>query len=625
MFLYMVITKRALKGLVAAIFGLAACSVWAGPDARANGNQLVINEVPILVLKTSLGGKSPEERVKTAAATLLAYTPENPIEVEENAVGQPNWRVIFGGRSVVTITPQEAAAQGMAAQDLAVKWSEAINKALALGPIVIEQEGVTLPPDKQATIKVVGSLARKAEIQFDQKGMIVWNRIQGGVTIIPKTVGVGTLSVFFGPHKETVQIAVMPYAAKLPALLNANVLGRPAMDENIESAVRAAVISRLPKQSGCKVTFKEIGQPVQVQTGVVRVRVPVKVDGPFAFPVEGDVVVEVANSGVINSAEKELWYSNDPENVSQFTQLYWGHLKQNRPVRLLAHHMNVTMSKMDIMFSLINKSERPAKVSISMADAKPDKNPTLAGYIAGDLFLRSWMRLSGEVVHIPPKSVIPIIIRRVDPSQTMSALASLNLMTGDDVELTAESVLGGMLPQAWISAGTFAMPWGAVPALSIKEYGKAVTGTAKHVYTPPQHKEDFTYEVGGRFTFVRVGEKFIAGSTNSSETLLGNFGVQYEIQGTMFNKTDKTANVEVVFESSAGYSGAVFFVDGNYLPARILQAKEEFVLARKVIAPGESARISISTIPLSGANYPATIVIRPVDSTLKTGKMTFHQ
>lgn len=606
---------------MAAVFGLASCLVWAGPDARANGAQLVINEVPIFVLKTSLGGKTPEERVKSAAATLLAYTPETPVEVEENATGQPNWRLVFGERAIVSITPQEAAAQGVSAQDLAVKWAESISKALALGPIVIEQEGLTLPPDKQATIRVVGSLARKAEVQFDQKGMIAWTRSQGTLTVIPKGLGAGTLSVFYGPYKEVVQISVMPYAAKLPVLLNATVLGRPAMEDSIESAVKAAVIARLPKQSGCRITVKEIGQPVQVQTGIVRVRVPVRVEGPFAFPVEGDAVVEVANTGVINSAEKELWYSNDPENVSQFGQLYWGHLKPNRPVRLLAHHMNVTMSKMDIMFSLVNKSDKPAKVSVSMADAKPDKNPTLAGYVAGDLFLRSWTRLSGEILQIPPKSVLPIIIRRVEPSQTMSALASLNLVVGDDVELTAESVLGGMLPQAWRIAGTSAMPWGLVPPISIKDYGKAVTGTSKHVYTPPFHREDFTYEVGGRFTFVRVGEKFIPGSQNSSETLLGNFGVQYEIQGMMTNKTSRSANIEVVFESSAGYSGAVFFVDGNYMPARLLQPKEEFVLSKKTLGPGETARISISTIPLSGANYPATIVIRPVDSSGKVGKM----
>jgi hypothetical protein len=410
-------------------------------------------------------------------------------------------------------------------------------------------------------------------------------------------------------------VTVQPYAVSLPLTVEARVLGEPAQSTTVASAIRAA-LGRVAVRGNGRLTVRRLPESSLASGESRTIQVAVRAEGPGAFPVEGAISVRVRNLGLMPRNESQLWYSNAPENVDGPQRIYWGKLPAGDTIRLLTHHKNVTARDLDILFYLANPGTAPVSLGLTMGDSRPDINPTLAGYIAGDAFMRNWMTRSGEMITIPPGQAVPLIIRRTKAEETMSGLSVLAHKTpgGSPLVLVGEALAPGALPLAWTPGGSFPAPWTKLPSVATLEEGFSLDGRPKQVYSPPVREEAFSNEAG-KFTFIRIGEKAIQAKVDDSyETLLGNFGVHYRVSGTIRNNGTLNQNVEVVFEASAGYSGALFVVNGQYVPARILQSKQIVRLWTKSIPPGGSERVVVQTIPLSGAHYPATLIIRPVDS-----------
>jgi hypothetical protein len=585
-------------------------------DALADGSTLVVNEVEVLTLRSARGGMSAAQRAASASVTLSAIPSASSLEAIPPVAPSRDWRLGWDQRTVVTVTEAEARAHSSTPQALAVRWAAGLQKALSLDPLTVNGTSFQTPPDKPMRLSLTGSAARKAQLSLVGASLVEVRRRRGEVVFIPRRTGTATAVFKFGAFERSVNLSVFPYALTFPMTVQASVLGSPAPAATVMKAARSA-LGQVPLPPGGKLTVLSLPERSLASGSQVLQKAKVKAEAPNTYPVEGEIDVRLINAGLMPRAEKELWYSNVPENVNGPQRLYWGSLPPGQTVRLLAHHKNVSKRNLDLAFSLGNPTDTPMQVGLSMGDARPDPNPTLAGYVAGDGFMREWMARSGVVLNLPPKSWTPIILRRVAPEDTMSALAQIHLMPNAQapVLLAGDAIAAGALPEPWRTGGTFPYPWGKLDPL--KWDAVSPEGTPKHVYAPPIRTERFVHRVGGRFTFIRVGEKAIDSTVdNSYETLLGNFGVHYSIEGEVVNPTPTPQDVEIVFEASAGYSGALFLVDGVYMPARLLQGKAEFVLWRRRMNPGDSVPVSIQTIPLSGAHYPCTIIIRPKGSTL---------
>lgn len=599
-------------GLAAAL----AAGAWTQvPDARANGAQVVVNEVVVATLRTSRGAQTPALRAQTAAATLLTASSPSQVEVRPPAEPSVDWLVTLGPQRVLTVTPEEARAANQSQQALAQRWAEGIQKALGLPPLQVDRTSLLLPPDKPGGVALVGSQARKAQILLTQGGIVGVTRTLGRLAVRPQGLGQIMLTIRGTSAELQVPVTVQPYAISLPLTVEARVLGEPAQPSTVTSAIRAA-LGRVEVKGDGRLTVRRLPESSLASGESRTVQVAVRAEGAGTFPVEGEISVRVRNLGLMPRNESQLWYSNAPENVDGPQRIYWGKLLAGETIRLLTHHKNVTSRDLDVLFYLANPGSAPVSLGLTMGDSRPDLNPTLAGYIAGDAFMRSWMTRSGEMITIAPGQAVPLIIRRTKPEETMSGLSVLAHKTpgGSPLILVGEALAPGALPLAWNPGGAFPAPWTKLPSVATLDEGFSLDGRPKQVYSPPVREETFTNEAG-RFTFIRIGEKAIQAKVDDSyETLLGNFGVHYRVAGTIRNNGTLNQNVEVVFEASAGYSGALFVVNGQYVPARILQAKQIVRLWTKSIPPGGSERVVVQTIPLSGAHYPATLIIRPVDS-----------
>lgn len=580
-------------------------------SVRASGATLYVNEASVLTLKATVAGNGPERRVK-AVADRLGTLPEG----SEFAIkGNGKSRTLVSGSTVILdIAPAEAAAQRTTASDLAVQWLGNLRAALNLPPLKLGATEVVVPVGGKRSIPFSGREALAAQYTVSPEGSVLLGREDGALVVQGVAAADATLNLTSANGTASLRVRVVPYASSFPQTVNLAVTGNPATADSLNGALEGAVKQQLQAQPGRKIVV-QAPKGLAVPAGTTRtVSVDVKVTAPGALPSEGKVTVNVTNEGLRHEKERELWYCNDPESLKGPSRLFRATLRASNPVRMLYHHVNESPEPLFFTVDVNNPSDLPARVVVVPGDSPPDKNPVRAGVLAADPFFQAWVVGAGEIVTIPPRSRMPLSLRRLKPKETASGLCYLNLLPGGPSSLSvyADAVAPFPLAGDWEQAEANPTPWREVgmPALSTDANPERLSNL---VFPNPFRTEDFLYRVGGPFGFIRIGQKPIA-RRDGGRPLDGNFGVVYQIAVTMTNPTAAPANVEVVFEASAGYSGGLFFVDGEYQRKPLLQPKAESPLIKVRLAPGENRTVNISTVPLSGSSYPATIIVRPVST-----------
>lgn len=597
--------------LRAAILLLAAALASAvfGVDAYASGRSLVVNEVVVAEFRAKVAGKTPE---KTATASAQAVLAAPRGHIASTRKSGRTWQVQIGKRLVYSVTAPEAKARATSPDALAKEIASKLNAALALPPLSLEADNVHLAPGVQSAVGLVGSKARKAAMALDRTGVVTIARGQGKLTV--KGLALGSVAVRFtaGPDSVTLNAEVLPPAARFPQLFEVEVMGNPATPSTIESTVRAVIAGRVGDGPGTRVQVTFPNQTPLPQGGSRSVVVHVEARSPGRYPASGPVRINIRNAGSSFAPESALWYSNDPENVDKTGRLYWASLSSATPARLLFHHRNRTSRPMAIIFSIVNTSDSEARVSAILGDSLPQQDPAKAGLNAAERYFRNYLSRSAEVFAVPARSTQPLTVRRLSPGETMSGLATLHLLgNSGPVLVVADALWAEDLLEQWRTAALTELPGIAAQPVALNGHQGSLEGEPTHVYPHPFREESFDFQVGGRFGFVRIGEKAI---TNSQATgaLLGNFGVLYDIKGTLGNPTAAAVEVELVVEASAGYAGFLAWLNGEMLKPILLQPKQQLVLFKVTLEPGQTRRIQIKTLPLSGSNYPITLTARPV-------------
>ncbi|HWA81884.1 MAG TPA: hypothetical protein VG820_00510 [Fimbriimonadaceae bacterium] len=594
--------------LIAGLLAAATCASAA--SVRANGSSIYVNEVEVVKIRASAAGRSPAERAAYLAPLLAADLAKGGVRI---AAAGKECRIVVGGKPWMLVTRDEAKAAGTTPKALAGAWSAAIASAAALPPLKLSVRQVKAPVGGSRSVSLVGSQVQNSTVRSSDEKIFKVVRTGATVAIEGVSPGSGQAQIAAGANATTLDVTVQPVAAYFPQSLTAYVTGTPATRDMVAGALVASVNSDLKTVDGAQAGFAP-PSVTEIGTGESRCyAVRVKVSGPMAFPSEGVVNVTVKNSPIGYREETELWYSNNPEPVKKPMRLFVGGLKAGQPVRMLYHHINRTGSTLIMNVEAINNTNTPARMLIIPGDAEPAQNPVVAGFEAADRFVRSWSKYSGEIVDIPPYSILPISLRRMRRNDTVSGLCYLRLLEGGPQELIvrAEARSPSVVDHKWKAAMASATPWRIAGTKPIGDLASVPMPDSVHIYPNPFKEEDVDYTVGGPFGFVRIGQTPIARQDNQG-ALDGNFGVLYTITANIQNKTANPADVEVVYEASAGYGGAVFLIDGSVRKTPMLQPKEETRLSRFRLEPYSSKSLKILTVPLSGSAYPCTITIRPV-------------
>ncbi len=601
-------TMRAFCRQVLGVLLVCAVSISHAATVFVDGTKVWVNEIFV----ASLPSASAAKNFGRAIEPLPNGSSATSVSKKRSA------RVVARGKTLLTISKALASNYGTSPGGLANDWAGRLNRALNQPALRLDKANVQLGGTGSAEVVLVGHAARKAKIEVADEQVVSVGRTTGKLQLKAKGYGQTTVVISGGGQVQSLLVKVSPPAASFPQSVSVQVTGNPATAETIAGSVQSAIFTQLKTrpQSNVQVIASEVGSLWPDRSAMVPVRV--RVTAPDCLPSEGLVNVSVANRAYARTDEQELWYCNDPENVKAPGLLFTAQLGPEKPARLLYHHYNASPGGLFIEISAINDGDKPAQVVLIPGDSKPDKNPVLAGADAGEKFLRNWLRGSGEIVTIRSRSTIPITLRRIAPKETMSGLCYLRLLKDgpSEVSVVAQAKAPFGLDQRWTLAMQSPAPWRFIGAQKITGLTPRVDTFSNHIYPDPFKDQEVNYVIGGRHPFIRIGEKAIPRFDRRGE-LSGNFGVVYTIKAVVENPYESSVDMEMIFEASAGYSGALFVVNGELKRTPLIQAKAEIPFARVRFEPGAVKAFTILTIPLSGSSYPATITMRPVEGSLK--------
>jgi hypothetical protein len=601
------VSKGILRIIVAAFFVGALFTSAFGSSAVARGDKVYVNEELVITLKYG-NATSLSKRASNIASRLSKLDGQSALTLQG---GGSERSIMSGDFSVLTVNEEEASAQGQGVDDLAGSWLTNIRAALALPAIQLGKSDVKLQEGAKAQVATLGSEVDQATITNSNPDVVAILHKQDILFLRAVAVGESTVTLAGPTSTKSVRVVVQPMAADLPQTIQVEVTGDPTTQETVAGAVEGAIRTRVMCQPGAELQYT-----LPVVSGLAMeenqtIQVPIHVAAPNAFSSEGNVQIQVHNVPLAGKHESQLWYSNYPEDICKVGNLFAAELQAESPARLLYHHFNKTDGPLDVSVRVINSSSLPARVLIIPGDSPPNRNPVLAGFRAGDQFLRNWISFSGEIVTVPANSQLPISLRKLLTGETVSGLCYLRLLSGGPKKLLVRTDAINMdsVNSADSLAYETSTPWRVLGPQPIKS-SDIDPLLSKEVYPTPFRTQNLVYKVGGKFGFAQIGLKPLK-SEDSLQSLDGNFGVVYTIHAQMDNPTSVAVEIEVVFESSAGYSGGLFVVDGTLVRTRLLQPKEEALITKLHLEPGESKSITVLTFPLSGGSYPATITVRP--------------
>lgn len=597
---------------LAGVLSVVLSAFSAAATVRAKGAQIVVNEVPVLTLRSSVGTSTPTMRAADIAQRLNQLADPVTWQIEHK---RRYSTVKANGQLVLRVTETEGKANGSAHPALTRNWVAALRQAWALPPFALSQRALRLPTDGAASVTLRGSSAAAAVVENNNPSVVSVQRTETGLRFQAVARGAARITLSDGERQATVDVEVWPYAARFPQRFSAEVVGEPAIGTVIRRAVERVVRQGFLGEAG--VTYRVLSSPVQAlgPRGRQVLRWRVRASAPGAFPREGEVLTDVVNLGIKTSPETALWYCNFPEILKGPKPLFQAPLTAGKSARMLYHHVNESGSPLVMQVLVLNSSDRPARLAIIPGDGEPHTDPVRVGLEAGERFLQGWLRHAGEVVTIPAGTALPISMRRLGRNETSSGLCTLMLLPGGPAEVSvqADSVWPASLDGGWLARGQNATPWVTAGARALPVVSSVQRLDSEQIFPRPFRTLDARFEVGQRFLFLRVGEVPIANAT-ASQDLQGNFGVAYTVRTLLVNPRPVATTVQIAFEASAGYSGALFVVNGEVKRAPLLMAKDEFVVKEVRLGPGESRQVSFLTIPLSGSSYPATVIVRPRSS-----------
>ena len=501
------------------------------------------------------------------------------------------------------------------AESQAEAWASNLRRALAIPGLTLQGDTTRLiPMGEMRTIALGGAAQGAINLVTGMSGAAgivnaTVDETRGMIRLTAIRPGRDVITVEREGATVRINAVVKSYAASLQTPRPVEVTGAVVPASRIAPLALAAARNAITLTPGARVVFPEDGFQVNALGAgqIQNVSVPVRISGADLLTVDRKIQVPVINRPVASSGVATLLYSNDPERVKRSQRLFFARLPepQEGAARLLYHHQNGSSKALRFTVELQNESDAPARVLFTGGDAGPALDTIWVGYRAGADFVDAQENRVGVTLELPPHSRMAIRDVRFPDELTISGLMQFRTLSGPSPLIKITAPEAGTPPETTFLASP----------LTPQRIAASPTPPASlspHIYSNPLEKVKAEYAVGGRWTFVAFGKKPRPSAISPEKaTLYGDYGVSYEIAVRMTNPTSQAATARVVFEPSAGYARGVFLVGNRRVEVPLTNMPAETPLGSFHLAPGETRDVQIRTIPLSGGNYPATLIVRP--------------
>lgn len=613
----MSIFRRYLALLSTCITLLGICGqAWAkftprvSQRAERDGTAVVlINDRGVIRLKTTNGNLTPRERAGLAAERLAVLIQRG---LDPNALGckvtGQSARLMAGEAMIAIATQAEARAHGTTPAQLVNSWVRAIRTALAIPPLSVSATDVRIPLGESRMIAVQSLVDSPVNVQVVDSAIVKAESAKPG-TLILRGLNVGDteVKVQCEEYGVTIKAHVRKYAGTLLGSVKGIVTGQKVPASLIRRAVETAARSQVKLEPGAVLRSVEAGQvPASLPPGSEsRLGVCIEAAGGDYIPTRINTQALVENRVIGRAPTSKIMYSNDPERILRYQVLFAGRMTpQDEGVRLLYHHQNMVGQRIGFVIEIINASTNPANLHVIEGVAEPVLDPVIAGYKAGMRFLGNYRQCVGRIIDIAPGCRFVIVNQALEHGFTASGIMEFRQLSGE-----------------YLIVRVLAKPESQSVYEDPPDVLLAATGIdpdkirySDHVYPNPSQSVEVKYTAGKQWVFFRLGKDAIK-HAEQDKWLYGNYGVIYEIKAVLENPSSSSQTFEFVFEPTAGPASAIFIVDDRLVPIKLARPPQEVTLER-VTVPGESIRtVSICTMPLSGAAYPATLIIRGASTT----------
>jgi hypothetical protein len=583
---------------------------------------VVVNGRPFAVIRTASEGHSPEMRAQEIAERLECLIAHGlaPGDVDACRVDKHAWSLRAGDSPVLLVSPQEAAAHGMSAEDLARSWAKSLRALLAEPPISSSAAGLVVPVGETRTVDIGGAAEADDITCADQDPQITQSRLDMRSVCI-RGLSPGRSAVRLAADGATIDmpVSVMDYAARIAPAVTVNVTGDPGAPENLlRKAVYAGIASAVDAQPGAAVTTTQglQGLPEQLPPGAqTTATIPVHAEGADLLPCDSNVTVTIVNEPTPARRAAMLFYSNDPETVRRQETLFDHNLELDQSIRLDYHHVNGSGSPFVFHVDLVNDTDKSAAVQVISGASLPGADTMMVGLRAGAAFLAALDSNAGIVRRIAPHTRAPLVVQRVASGLTVSGVVQLCQIEGprdavhvrisaDDDDSALMSPVGRVI-SAFLADSIDTSPWPDQPAALTS--GPSAP-PASHVYGSPVIRMSASYTVGGKWAFISIG-RLRTGYGNRTDGFWDNYGADYHISIILKNPRSTCVPVGLYFAPEAGEAAGVFRVNGG--PVQEFdptQPSSEQPIAKFVLQPGETQAVLVHTVPLNGSYYPVSLI-----------------
>lgn len=570
-------------------------------SAKGSDAVVTINGRVAVNFRVSNAGLAPLDRAKLTAERLKPLATGGWKAISAKAVGAKRAQVVAGDKLICIATAEDASASKTSALALAESWAKNIRQLFSMPPISLTPKEITVP-ENETRVAIIGGAAQGAVTIADGNPAVAkssFDPAKRAVVVEGKAIGKSTVEVSCQGHKAVLTVNVKKYAGRLAPMQRIEITGDPAPDWLLAKAAEQVAASAVILEPGAKAEFSK---PKLFCTSLgkgesTRAVVSVKAAGPNFITANMNAPIEIVNRQISHKPAVDLFYSNNPERLTRYGTLFTGKLTFDERTRLFYHHQNVLGKRVRLAIELINAGDSQAGVQAISGIGRPIVDTVVVGYLAGMEFIRNNIRHVGMIYRIPPRSRIVIYADDLGHNITASGIIDLRQFEGGDVYVKV-----------------YAEP-PSLRQLSEGQYAPIVEADipkqlSEHVYVSPFKQIESKYVIGERWEFIRIGKHAIKDASDDRQ-LFGNYGVIYDIKIQIENPTADDRNVKIVFDPTAGPASGIFVIEGKIIGVKIVVPPKEFEITTVRVPAGQIKTLTITTMPLGGSAYPASIVVRP--------------
>jgi len=309
---------------------------------------------------------------------------------------------------------------------------------------------------------------------------------------------------------------------------------------------------------------------------------------------KGSLEMLLQNRGIQAPRESFTFFSNAPEGVTRQQLLYLATLPSGQSARLVFHHQNQGAARLKLCARAVNSGPVNALLHVIPGSCPADENTFWVGFKSAESFWTNLNSNSGYALSIPAGGQALIALQDLPPAATASGYFKLSSLSGPD--LLVETLV--LNPQT------------VLPALSWPD----TSGASTAVYPEPYVTQSAAHEVGGDWTYLRLGHSSPDCVAGSGPPLYGSYGMTYSFNVEIHNPAPRdgghSASVYVVLRGSAGEVKGQVYINDEYIASPLVAGGSEQILKVLNLAPGESRQLKIRAIALNGGFYPASIILR---------------